>query len=320
MTVQEYLMAHQEVKTPLSTASTTTNSLAPKTPHQNWDGPILPPQPGMQRKLTRAMQDADRAQYLQQATQDDPKQAARVRACGGPGACAWLLPPTHAKHKMTSEDFALSLRRRLGVPWASNPWGRPVRQHCAHKPVRTTLTCGASLDTLGHHATTCHKGGGIMRRHDAVVRLLHEYARDHLGLPCLLEQHTAPSTPDHEHDRIDLIVQIAGAETHVDVAVVSPLTSQHDLIKTRARHDGHAAIQTANRKRNRYPNLGVLPFVIEDYGRPGKEAIGLVRTLAAADADTTHSQAATHIWQCIQAIVHGHTAQVIRQAEQHHVA
>ena len=156
-----------------------------------------------------------------------------------------------------------------------------------------------------------------MRRHDAVVRLLYEHTRDHLGLPSLLEQHTDPTTTDHDYDRIDLVVQVSGADTHVDVAIVSPLTAQHDLLKTRAKHDGHAALQTANRKRNRYPELGVLPFVIEDYGRPGKESIGFVRALAAADTTTTQSQAATRLWQCIQAIVQGHTAQVIRQSEQH---
>ena len=170
---------------------------------------------------------------------------------------------------------------------------------------------------MGLHATTCHKGGNNMRRHDAVVRFLHEHARDHLCLQTLLEQHVVPSTADHDADRIDIIINVAGRDTHIDVAVVTPLTAQADLLKTRAKHDGHAALQTANRKRNRYPNMAVLPFVLEDYGRPGKETIGLVRALAAADASTTPSQAATHIWQCVQAIVQGHTAQAIRQAEQH---
>ena len=63
--------------------------------------------------------------------------------------------------------------------------------------------------------------------------------------------------------------------------------------------------------------LRTLGFVIKDYGRPGKESIGFVCALAAADTTTTQSQAATHLWQCIQASVQGHTAQVIRQSGQH---
>ena len=116
VTTQEYLTAHQEVKTPLQTASAQVNRLAPKFPHQNWDGPVLPPQTGLQRKFTRAMQDSDRANFFHNATDTDPRQATRVRACGGPGAGAWLL------HEIASEDFGLCLRRRLGVTWASNPW------------------------------------------------------------------------------------------------------------------------------------------------------------------------------------------------------
>ena len=99
-----------------------------------------------------------------------------------------------------------------------------------------------------------------MRKHDAVVRLLYEHTQGHLGFPSLLEQHTAPTTTGHDYDRIDLVVQVSGADTHMDVAMVSPLTAQRDLLKTRAKRDGHAALQTANRKRNRYPELGVLPF------------------------------------------------------------
>ena len=88
VTTQEYFTAHQEAKTPLQTASAQVNRLAPKLPHQSWDGPVLPPQMGLQRKFTRAMQDADRANFLQNATDTDPRQATRVRACGGPGAGA----------------------------------------------------------------------------------------------------------------------------------------------------------------------------------------------------------------------------------------
>ncbi len=159
-----------------------------------------------------------------------------------------------------------------------------------------------------------------MQRHDAVTRALHHHVRDCLGLPSLLEQHTQPAHHEHEYDRIDIVVAISGSDTHVDVAVVTPLSRQQDLLTTRGRHDGHAASKAAARKRARYPHIGVLPFVIEDFGRPGKDALGFVRTLAAMDLERTPSEAATHLWQVLQAIVQGHTAQLLRHAESHRAA
>ena len=134
---------------------------------------------------------------------------------------------------------------------------------------------------------------------------------------CLLEQHAVPANNDHDMDRIDLVLSLSAAETNIDVAIVAACTVQQALLKTRAKHDGHAARHAAARKKDRYPNLRVLPFVLEDFGRPGREAIGLVRALAAMDNEATASESATHLWQSIQAIVQGHTAQIIRTAEHH---
>ena len=114
---------------------------------------------------------------------------------------------------------------------------------------------------------------------------------------------------------MDLILALVGAVIRVDVAIVSTLTTQSDLQRTRAKYDCHAANAMISRKQTRYPNQQVLPFVLEDFGRASKPAISLIRTLSTYHPDLTPSQASAHLWQAIQTIIHSHTAHIIRAAE-----
>ena len=106
-----------------------------------------------------------------------------------------------------------------------------------------------------------------------------------------------------------------GVEHKIDVTVVSAHSVNSTTRHSRARYDGHAAGAAENRKRRRYPDHDVLPFVLEDLGRPGKQAVALVRALATYSTERTVSAAATYIWQSIQAIMHGRTAQQLRTSE-----
>ena len=95
---------------------------------------------------------------------------------------------------------------------------------------------------------------------------------------------------------MDLVLNLDGAAVNIDVAVVSALTTQYELQRTRAKHDGHPSSAEAARKRTRYPNHDVLPFIVEDFGRPGLHAVSLIRTLATHYTDKSTSEAATHMW------------------------
>ena len=114
---------------------------------------------------------------------------------------------------------------------------------------------------------------------------------------------------------MDLALNLDGETLNIDVAIVSAYTTQPDLQHTRARHDGHPSKAEATRKQSRYPTHNVLPFIMEDLGRPGKHALSLVRTLASYHPDKTPSEAATHMWQSIQAIIQSHTSHICRTAE-----
>ena len=264
------------------------------------------------------MQNYERHQLLTQLENsldpEDHKQASRIRSSSGPGAGAHLLQPTHKAHKIPDADFATSMRRRIGSPWASSPFSQPTHRTCQHTSQRGGRLCNHPLDPAGTHAHTCNLGGHPTTRHDALVAFLHNEVTNTLHLPCTHEQHQQPS-PGHTDDRIDLILALEGDTLNIDVAIVSPLTTQPDLQRTRAKHDGHPSKAEATRKRTRYPNHNVLPFIIEDHGRPGQDTITLIRTLATKYPDLTTSEAATHQRQCIEAIIHTHTSHKVRTAE-----
>ena len=156
-----------------------------------------------------------------------------------------------------------------------------------------------------------------MERHDHVAKELHNIATEELNLSGLLEQNLTP-TDGYEEDRIDVVISIGHDEFNIDVAICSPYSITPEVNFARASIDGHAATTTELRKKRRYPNHNVVPFVVEDFGRPGKTAISMVRTLAAQQNAMSKSQAITHIWQCIQAIVQGYTAQNITKAQTKH--
>ena len=114
--------------------------------------------------------------------------------------------------------------------------------------------------------------------HDTLVRWLHHYLTKDLHIPCWLEQCLNPSK-EKEEDRLDLIVNLNATTINMDIAIAGALTTSPHTRQARARHDGHAAHEAACRKRRRYRRHNVLPFIIEDYGRPGKDTIQFVRTI-----------------------------------------
>ena len=99
---------------------------------------------------------------------------------------------------------------------------------------------------------------------------------------------------------------------HVDVTVVTAL-SQEALAAGSARRDGAAAQTAARNKRARYPNCPVIPFVIEDHGRLGEEAIQLARRLAPM-VPTERSSAIRRLYQSLGAVLQRHSADSVLAA------
>ena len=83
---------------------------------------------------------------------------------------------------------------------------------------------------------------------------------------------------------MDLVVHVPGVASpfYVDLTVANAL-SVMALADGSAIRDGTAADLTARGKRRDYPLCSVTPFVIEDHGRLGEEALQFIRAVAPAD-------------------------------------
>ena len=134
------------------------------------------------------------------------------------------------------------------------------------------------LDPLGHHATTCKRGGDVVFRHNRLRDILAETCRRahfsvQLEAGCNL-------TPDHSHSRpADVLISnwALGKKAACDISVTSPLNS--NIMFEAGVTAGAAAQATELRKHEandvKCSELGWLciPLVVESYGAWGKEAI-----------------------------------------------
>ena len=155
-------------------------------------------------------------------------------------------------------------------------------------------SCGSScafcpdfiLDPLGHHASTCKRGGDAVHRHNLLRDVFADSCRL-AHLPVKLEVGNN-LTPDHDHSRpADVLVHnwSLGKPAAFDFCVTSPLNS---LILSEAGVSSGVAAQASEiRKHNsndaKCVELGwvCIPLVVETYGAWGQEAVKTFAQLAS---------------------------------------
>ena len=186
---------------------------------------------------------------------------------------------------------------------------------CQHKHPDGSV-CGAVLDPKGQHARSCAVGGWLVRRHDAGCAVLKAWCEE---VGCTVHEevvlpHAAASRPEA---RMDLIIHAprVAVPIRVDLTVVSAL-SQDALARGSARRAGTAAAAAENDKRARYPGLKMVPFVIEDHGRMGEDALALVRLLAPP-LDVERSAAIRWLQQALGSVLQRHAADAVLAATRH---
>ena len=96
------------------------------------------------------------------------------------------------------------------------------------------------------------------------------------------------------------------APVYVDVTVVSAL-SQEALAGGSSNRDGAAAANAAKGKVDDYPLCPVTPFVIEDHGRLGDDALRLARVLAPSEP-AARSKAIRLLYHSLGAVVQRYAA------------
>ena len=142
------------------------------------------------------------------------------------------------------------------------------------------------LDPLGHHSTTCKRGGNVVFRHNKLRDILAETCRRaHFSVQV---EAGCNFTSDHSHSRpADVLISnwVLGKTAACDLSVTSPLNSK--ILSEAGVTAGAAAHATELRKHEandaKCSDLGwvCIPLVVESYGAWGKEALEAFSMLAS---------------------------------------
>ena len=110
-----------------------------------------------------------------------------------------------------------------------------------------TLCPNSALDSLGHHATMCKKGGDMVIRHNHLHNVLVETCRRaHLSVKVEMGSNL---TSDHDHScPADILLpkRVLGKPAAFDISVTSPLNPK--IVSVAGLSAGAAALSTEERK------------------------------------------------------------------------
>ena len=266
-----------------------------------------------QRHLSRRRAEATRGRLLASLP---PKLRARLRACGGPGAGAWLLAaPTGATTRLSDLEYKVAARLRLRAPLHLGGLLDRCRNRRSGDPAEEPADvgpggeCSKHLDADGFHALTCLVGGLVIRRHHALRDLLAAIGREagyaaatEVTEPAWTRARTnARGETEVEHARLDNRFTGPPADPLVygDVVVSHPEGTA--WLETAADADGAAAAGAARAKHSRYPAFALpggrlVPFSVETFGRWGPEALEFLRDAAQATCERSPQLAYLGSW------------------------
>ena len=191
------------------------------------------------------------------------------------------------------------------LPHPAAPNAAEVVQSRANKSV-AGLICNKPVDLQQHHCNGCTYGGGVDRRHAAVARCLADVIHSHSGTNVFIEQEVPAPTlvvdGQRERARMDLVFNLDGSATYLDVSVVASFSCNPALVAAGSTRPGHMAKGAEKGKIDRNPHLNLVPFFLETTGRPGPHARNFISNLMP-DADN-HPLAIRDTWSAIQSVHH----------------
>ena len=222
---------------------------------------------------------------------------------------------------MPDRHFLISLRDRLLLPVCQEG------DRCQHRK-QTGLLCGAYLDARGRHARACNAGGAVVARHNSIRDWTAAAWTQCTGTPAQTEQHVPqwdkidPHTQEVEEAILDVATADlrTGSPLYVDVVVKTTYSEDPARLRARARKDGRAAAEAANRKRTRYADAGtsLIPLAFEDGGRPCEETVSFIRMLGAArtsaEDGSTDWGGTARLWQECSTLLQLGNAEIILSA------
>ena len=148
----------------------------------------------------------------------------RVQASAG----MWVHEGTlHRRGLANRRTYGIAMRMRFGLD-VRPALGEPAEIQCGHTKAGG-VQCTANLDSFGHHAAACGKGGGFVERHDCIVEELGARLKS-MGLKVAVERWVddvveSRSGGRSRRARMDLVVQSARGTDYLDVTCFHPFTA-----------------------------------------------------------------------------------------------
>ena len=156
--------------------------------------------------------------------------------------------------RIVASVFSVARRLMLPHPVAANP--ADVVQFCPNKSAAGVI-CNKPLDPKLHHCYGCRYGGGVDRRHAALARCLADIIHSHSGVKVYIEQEVPALTRvvngQTEHARMDLVFNLHGSITYLDVSIVAPFSCNPSLVAAASTKPGLMAKRAEKAKFDRYP-------------------------------------------------------------------
>ena len=218
---------------------------------------------------------------------------------------AHLMQPSSDAYEVEDRCFRVSVARRLMLPHPAVTLPADVVQFCPTKVRQVSLATNLS-DPKQHHCYGCRYGGGVDRRHAALARCLADIIQSYRGAKVFIEQEVPALTRvfngQTEHARMDLVFNLNGSVTYLDVSIVAPFSCSPSLVSAVSTKPGHMAKRAEKSKFDRYPHINLVPFILETTGRPGPHARKFINCLLR-DADNPPI-AVRDTWSTIQSVLH----------------
>ena len=161
------------------------------------------------------------------------------------------------------------------LPHLAAPNAADVVQSCPNKSAAGPI-CNKPVDPQQHHCYGCRYGGGVDRRHAAVASCQADVIHSHGGTKVFIEQEVPALTRvvngQREHARMDLVFNLNGSATYLDVSIVAPFSCNPSLVAAASTRPGHMAKRAEKCKFDRYPHIYLVLFILETTGRPRPQA------------------------------------------------
>ena len=227
-----------------------------------------------------------------------------MRSCAAPNAGAFLNVHGSESYEMHERPYQVAIMRRLMLDSPAE-----LNDNCSTKTCPNILkdgrVCGTVMDRKAIHATICKFGGGVVQRHDAVVRCLADIIQNTPGIKTMLEQYV-PSLDKmvngkKELARMDIVFMREGFPCYVDVVIVSPVSSDHGLMNGSANKEGYMLKRAERAKHARYDTDRLVPFAMEVTGRPGPAARKFINELVKDSDDK--GLVTSQIWSCLSSVL-----------------